>query len=299
VMALQDVRMVGTWRTPLEPVRGFVDDMRALEGRDGVLSVSFCHGFPWGDVAEVGAKMLVVTDGDRPKGEALAKRLQQRIWDMRHETEPPEIGIEAALDLAAAEPHGPVVIADRSDNAGGGAPSDATFFLQAILARGLKDVVTGLYWDPVVVRFCKEGGVGARLPLRIGGKCGPASGDPVDLVCEVRAIVENARQTFGASRNPMGDAVWLHCDGIDLVVNSSRTQVFHPDAFTGLGLTLADKRLIVVKSTQHFYAGFQPIASKVIWAAGPGALVPDYAAIGYTKRDGNFWPRVQDPWAAG
>ena len=34
--------------------------MRALEGRDGVLSVSLCHGFPWADVADLGVQVLVV-----------------------------------------------------------------------------------------------------------------------------------------------------------------------------------------------------------------------------------------------
>ena len=56
--------MVSMWRTPLEPVRSFVERMQSLEGRDGILSVSFGHGFPWGDVADVGAKIVVVADGD-------------------------------------------------------------------------------------------------------------------------------------------------------------------------------------------------------------------------------------------
>ena len=49
--AMFDCRMVSMWRTPVEPTRGFVDRMTALEGKAGVLSVSFAHGFPWGDVA--------------------------------------------------------------------------------------------------------------------------------------------------------------------------------------------------------------------------------------------------------
>ena len=175
VMSTYDCRMIGTWRTPFEPVRGFVDDMAALEGKDGVLSVSFCHGFPWGDVAEVGARMLVVTDGQPEKGAAIARSFGERLWAMRHQTEPPRLSIDEALDAALREPRGPVVIADRSDNAGGGAPSDSTFFLKRILERGLEGVVSGLYWDPMVVRFAREAGVGATMQLRIGGKCGPAS----------------------------------------------------------------------------------------------------------------------------
>ena len=43
VTALHDCRMVYMWRTPVQPMRGFVDRMQALEGKDGILSVSFGH----------------------------------------------------------------------------------------------------------------------------------------------------------------------------------------------------------------------------------------------------------------
>ena len=52
VMAAHDCRMISMWRTTGDQMRAFVADMKAREGRDGVLAVSFGHGFPWGDVAE-------------------------------------------------------------------------------------------------------------------------------------------------------------------------------------------------------------------------------------------------------
>jgi microcystin degradation protein MlrC len=72
--------------------------------------------------------------------------------------------------------------------------------------------------------------------------------------------------------------------------------VFHQDAFTGLGCTLADKHIVVVKSTQHFYAGFAPLAKAVRYVATNGAIAPDYAAIPFTKRTIPFWPRVENPF---
>ena len=64
---------------------------------------------------------------------------------------------------------------------------------------------------------------------------------------------------------------------------------------TTIGLDLAKKRIVVVKSTQHFYAGFEPIAAEILYVAAPGTLTSDYGSIPYTKRDGNFWPKVADP----
>ena len=107
-----------------------------------------------------------------------------------------------------------------------------------------------------------------------------------------------AKQTFGAARNRIGDAVWVRAEGgLDLVLNTVRTQVFHPDAFTAVGLDPADRKIVVVKSTQHFHAGFAPIAKEILYVAAPGAIAPDFAAIPYTKLAKPYWPRVEDPWA--
>ena len=168
-------------RTPFEPTRSFVDKLQALEGKDGILSVSFAHGFPWGDVPEASAKILVVSDGDEAKAAALAETLGQEVWAMREATSMVPRDMDDILDEAAGHNKGPVVIADTSDNAGGGAPSDATYLLAAALEKGLTGIASGLYWDPVAVRFCEEAGEGATLDLRIGGKVGKASGVPLDL----------------------------------------------------------------------------------------------------------------------
>src|SRR5262249_19471777 len=141
VMAVHDCRMINMWRTPVEPMRGFVAHMQALERKDGILSVSFGHGFPWGDMADVGAQMLVIADGDRAKASKLAETLAREIWALRFKTLTPHDSVDQALDNAAQVQGGPLVLADVADNAGGGAPGDSTFILRRIVDRGLKNVV--------------------------------------------------------------------------------------------------------------------------------------------------------------
>jgi len=75
VMGTFDCRMIATIHTTREPAQSFVARMKALEGRNGVLSVSLCHGFPWADVADLGAQVLVVADGDVSQATALAAYL--------------------------------------------------------------------------------------------------------------------------------------------------------------------------------------------------------------------------------
>jgi len=295
VMRDYDCRMMGMYHTPFEPVRSYVDRMAAMEGQGGVLSVSLAHGFPWGDSPRVGTRTLVITDGDAELAAARARELGQELWEMRHQlrTFP---SLEQGLDRAVAANAYPVVLADFADNAGGGAPSDSTFVLRAALDRGLKDIAFGIFWDPVLVTMCIDAGVGAVMPVRLGGKIGPMSGDPVDLTVTVRGINHDAFQHLGAVRMGLGDAVWLEADGVHVVVNTRRTQTFHPEVFENLGLDLSKMKIVVVKSSQHFYDAFAPIASEVIHLATPGAIPPDYTIIPYTKRDDNFWPKTDNPF---
>ena len=149
----------------------------------------------------------------------------------------------------------------------------------------------------MLVRMVEDVGLDGRMKVRLGGKVDQTSGDPVDLTVTVRGVKQDMYQMMGETKMAMGTGVWLEADGVHLVVSDKRTQAFHPIGFTDLGLDLDKMKIVVVKSSQHFHAGFAPIASKVIYINGPGAITPDYANIPYTKRDPNYWPKVEDPFA--
>ena len=54
VMSVYDCRQIQSYPTTLQPMRGLVDRIKAMEGKDGILSVSIAHCFPYGDVPEIG-----------------------------------------------------------------------------------------------------------------------------------------------------------------------------------------------------------------------------------------------------
>lgn len=298
-MSVFDCRMISAYHTTREPMKGFVAQLRALEGRDGVLSISVAHGFPWGDVPEGGTRILVITDGRPDEGAALAERLGRELYALRGRTFTPHLSIDEALGRALALGRAPVVLADTADNPGGGAPADSTFVLAALLARGAGPAALGPLYDPMVVATCFDAGVGARLPLRIGGKTGLASGAPLDLECEVRHLARASSQSFGPASAPLGDVATVRAGSVDVVLCSRREQAMGIDLFTGHGVDLEGMRLIVVKSSQHFYAAFSPIAAEVLYIAGPGAISFDLPALLYTHIGRPRWPLDADPWAAG
>lgn len=296
VMRRQPCGMINMYLTKAEPMRGYTDTLSALEEQPGILSVSLVHGFPWGDVGDVGAQTLVITDDDAPLAEHHATRLADAFYALRAAVSCHTTSLDAALDQAAATPRGPVVLADMGDNSGGGAAGDSTFMLCALLERGLTNIATGLYWDPGVVRICEDAGEGSDLSLRIGGKTGPLSGDPVDVQARVMRIRSGLGQHLGKGVEPLGVMVWLRCAGaVDIVVNDLRTQVYHPEAFTQLGIDLSAKSIVTVKSLFHFYAPFAQIASRIIQVATPGGTCPEFSAIPFTQMTAPFWPRDACP----
>src|SRR5690606_33223657 len=98
--------------------------------------------------------------------------------------------------LTGASEKGPVVVADQSDNVGAGAPGDSTFTLRWLLDRLAQDVAMAIFYDPEVVKFAKKAGQGASLAVRLGGKIGPASGDPVDIEVTVLSILDSYMHEF-------------------------------------------------------------------------------------------------------
>src|SRR5947207_6143193 len=88
VMSLYDCRQIQSYPTTLPLMRAFVDRMKAMEGKDGVLSISIVHCFPYADVADVSSRVLVVTDGDKAKADALATKLGEEVVSMRGKTMP-------------------------------------------------------------------------------------------------------------------------------------------------------------------------------------------------------------------
>jgi microcystin degradation protein MlrC len=119
VMVKFDCKMIEVLPTSRQPMRDFVDKMMTLEhhsklssmsllgdldpsssvpggrtwtheGSDpAILSISCIHGFMAADVEAMGTHILVVTDDDKPKAEALAEELGMEIFSHRGHTRPP------------------------------------------------------------------------------------------------------------------------------------------------------------------------------------------------------------------
>lgn len=298
----QPVPMLGFYHTTREPLRSFVDELTALEGRDGVLAANLAHGFPFADQADAGAGVILVVDGDAPGAAVTARELGLRFFGMREAVNASHPDIGAALDEVEqrlSQPgRGPIVLADTSDNPGGGAPGDATFLLHEIVRRGLRNVAVAPFWDPEAVKIAFKAGEGSRLAMRIGGKLGPLSGPPLDLHVTVRGLHADIQQeTFSGQKDSLGPCATVVTDqGLVLVLNTIRQQTFSPECFTEAGVDVGAAALLVVKSAQHFHALFAPVARHILYCRGPGYMDSDFARLPLSKVARPIWPLDATPF---
>jgi microcystin degradation protein MlrC len=274
-MAVFDLRMIDSYHTLNEPVKSVVDDMKAAEQRDGVLQVNFVHGFPYADVPDLGTKMLVITDDNAALGAELAEEFGMRIYELRGKTMAEYLSVEEIVSAIKASDRAPIVVADTGDVTGGGAPGDATYILQAFLENGIEGAAFAYIWDPEAAAAAIEAGEGARVRLRIGGKACGYSGNTLDLEVEVV-------KTLGES--PLGLAAVVRADGVEIILISERTSAYDYHHFENAGIDPRARKVLVVKSANQFYAGFEEIAAEVLYAGAPG-LTGNLKQFEFTRID--------------
>ncbi|MBL0929787.1 MAG: precorrin-6A/cobalt-precorrin-6A reductase [Alphaproteobacteria bacterium] len=107
VTSVYDCRQIQSYPTTLPLMRAFVDRMIAMEGKNGILSISIGHCFPYADVPEMTGRILVIVDGDKKQADKLATEIGEEFVAMRGKTMPDYLdvdgGISAAMAFNAAE----------------------------------------------------------------------------------------------------------------------------------------------------------------------------------------------------
>lgn len=295
-----DLRSLNSsFMTSREPGRSFVDRLMDMEGQDGILSISVTHGFTPADVPDVGCKVFVIADGEdnRPKAKALAEKLGREILNWPAGSAGPyHYKPDEAIVQALREPDQPIVFADRWDSPGGGVAGDSSVMVEALLAHPEIPSAIGALWDPVAVQFCRAAGVGAKIRLRFCGKVSETSGHPIDADVVIKGVSEDLVIPFEQSWVSLGPAAAISIGKVDIVLVTGRAQTFSPPAFTKLGINLSQKKIVVVKSSNHFHAAFSKIAAKIHYLDTGGPFPSDPRTIPYTKLRRPISPLDPNPW---
>ena len=274
----------GTARGPMRRLYDLADEM---EKDPKVISVSIFAGFPYADIPDAGLGIYVVTDGDRELAERLAGQLERVAWEHRHEFIHSALPVKEAVARALAAEGRPIVLADMADNTGGGAAGDGTEILRELLATGARSATVACIWDAAAVAACAKAGVGARVTLDVGGKVDDRHGAPVRVTGTVRTLSDGRFIHRGPMMHGLpgrlGRTAVLDVDDIKVILISYRWQTLDPEMMRFVGIDPLLEKILVVKSTIHYRAAFEPIAKEIIEVDAPGLSSSNLSRFQYRR----------------
>ncbi|MDP6708902.1 MAG: M81 family metallopeptidase [Alphaproteobacteria bacterium] len=274
-----------------QPMKDIMDRAIRAEADGEVLNASVFGCFPLADIPNVGLSAIVIGDGDGGRAKALLDELMAMAWERRadfvFETEPVETSIAHAKTLGPE----PIILADHGDVCGSGGTQDVMAVLSEVMRQGLTSVCAGPYYDPQAVATLIEAGIGAEVTLMLGGRTDmPAidlTGKPLEVSGRVRCITDGRFTITGPMMTgitvDMGPTVVLDTGAIEIVISSERHEPFDIGCFTHAGINPAAKNFILIKSRQHFRAGFDAVTERVVMVSGPGITTSDYHLFPWDK----------------
>src|SRR5262249_37021340 len=206
------------------------------------------------------------------RAQTIAEEFMDYAWETRDFTTVKLLPVAEAVALARAGRPGdkPLVVADYTDNPGGGGYGDATAFLRGLVEAGVDSVAFHAICYPEAVQQGMRAGVGATTTLALGGKTDPSMGGaPLSLTGEVVCLTNGRFIAYGpmgggVERN-YGPSMVFRADGIDIILITNNGQAVDLSQLTSLGVYPTRSRSVAFQSVQHFRAAFRPIADA--WCA--------------------------------
>ncbi|MDQ3549196.1 MAG: M81 family metallopeptidase [Chloroflexota bacterium] len=295
------VALPAQWIEPSTPMGELMRLALRLKQSPGIVNVVLAGGFPYSDIRDAGLSVVVTADGDQALAQRTADRIARLAWERREAFQPDLTSIADAIHVASsgsARP-GPVVLADVADNPGAGGSGDGTAILEALLATGIESVALAVITDPGTVALADQLGPGNRGRFRLGGKIDRLHGPTLDVEARVRsvgAVAFTNRGPMGAgSRTRLGRTAVLEVGApgrpaVEVIVCEQRVQVLDPELFRAVGIAPEQRRVLVVKSSVHYRAAFEPLASTIVAVDGPGLSSPNLTTFRYRRVRRPIWP---------
>ncbi len=266
--------------TLVEPSKGIVAKSAAGEGGD-VLDLCYGAGFPPSDLHDCGPG-IIAHGYSQAAVDAAADELVTYVLGMEKMFAQPLLDPDEAVRQAmaiSAKAKRPVVIADTQDNPGCGGTGDTTGMLEALVRNHAQQAAICVLTDAKAAAAAHAAGEGADITIELGG-C-----TPLPDVRPFRGTFRVTRLTdgrfvckgpcVGGREAKLGPTALLTIGGVSIVVASKRMQAYDLEIFRHIGVEPAAQKILVVKSTCHFRADFEPIAERVLVAVAPGAHLVD------------------------
>ncbi len=289
--------------TAFEPMLTLEAMARDLERNEpGVLEVNICAGFSFADTPDTGVSFAVVHTPECAHPEAVLDRLASTAWERREEGYVRGEAVETVLARIAPEPWGPFVLAEESDNIGGGAPGDGTGLLRALIANGAENAAVCLA-DPRAVERLWDLLPGLRATLPLGGRGSRYDAGPVTLEVEMVRRSDGHFELEDKGSHlaslcgdafDMGRSVLVAHRGILILLTSKRTPPMDLGQWHSMGVDLTCLRIIGVKAAIAHRRAYDPIARASYLVDTPGACRGDLTKLDYRHIRRPVYPLDRD-----
>jgi microcystin degradation protein MlrC len=253
--------------TLYQPAKRLWAQLPGMNAEPGVLDASLLVGYVWADEPRATASaVLTGTKPDLLKKDALS--LAQQYWDARQEFQfgVPTGTLAECLEQARRLNTQPVVLSDSGDNPTAGGTGDRAETLAELLRQHIQNAVIAGIADRPATEACYRAGVGATLPLKIGGTLDPQGSQPVEVTAKVVFLLPTTNL-------PERQAV-VDVRGIRVVLTARRRPFHEINDFTSLGLEPTRFKIVVVKAG-YLVPPIAQIANPNLMALTAGAVNQD------------------------
>ena len=289
----------GTADTPMRDLEALAREIERADAQ--ILAVNVHAGYSFADVHDAGVSFSVVSVGDEKSARKALDRLERKALALRASGNVIEPSFESLLPelrarLEMPDGHGPVVVAEPSDNIGGGAGGDGTGLLRELLRHRIGNSVVVIN-DAKAVCHTHDWEIGARRALQIGGASDFVGAGPLELELEIvgrsdgRFRLEDANSHLASmlgSQIEMGPCATLRHTLPDrtavwIVLTSRKTPPFDLGQLRSQGIAPETMTVIGVKAAVAHRRAYEPIARTMFAVATPGACSSDLKTLPFRR----------------
>jgi len=268
--------------TMVAPMAPVLDERARLGEAPGLAEVAFCFGFPYADFKDCGVALAAYADTQAQAdtaADALKAYIDAREASFAGAVLPAEEAVAEAIRLSKGAKK-PIVIADTQDNPGAGGHGDTTGMLSELIRQKAEGALLALINDDESAAACHAAGEGATVALSLGGK---SDGVPIAVTARVLKLTDGKFVGTGPMARgnyaDLGPSALIECGGVRVIVVTRKMQALDQSLVRHVGIEPSECRILVLKSSVHFRADFQPIAEAVLVGAAPGPAVADPAEL--------------------
>jgi microcystin degradation protein MlrC len=268
--------------------------LQSWERDPRILAAGLATVQPWLDVPDLGAAIVVVTDGGEELARVRCAEMAEFVWGRRRDFLSELTSVEEGVRIAFAEPDGLVVLGDGADATTSGSPGDGNHLLREMLQYDWPRPALVTLVDLELVAEATRHGVGADFSALLGGKRDHRFSRPLPAVVRtVKLFDARFVMTGHLARNmpiDMGPSAVLRIANVYIVVTSRSGPHFSPLLFQAAGLDPFAAQLLVAKSPCGFRAAYQSRAKKMFVVRTAGCAPSDFWRYPFHQMPRPLWP---------